>query len=233
MFWRIDFDECGPDAPAGADSPDGRFVLHRHTDEAGPHFDLRLEQEGYLAGWRIDGESLADAPWATEKRPHTLQWLDSDGDATREDAGTYAWLERGTRGGVLVLQGQGGGRIVRVSAMVGLPARSARAVYEAMTSCGVTDMDPGRLIEDGVAARRRAVERLCGLGRELDGPSFDEALWRRIAGNLTLAEIQGQLRTLEVRFDRKYPPHPVSRPETLREDDDGVRQDAALAILRE
>ncbi|MCL4695239.1 MAG: hypothetical protein KJ060_22340, partial [Candidatus Hydrogenedentes bacterium] len=67
---------------------------------------------------------------------------------------------------------------------------------------------------------------------ELDGPSFDDTLWRRTLAQLSLDEIHVHLRAYETRFDQKYPPAPVSRPEPLHE---GGSQDPsrAMNILRE
>lgn len=44
MFWRL---VCQKGVEAGdtvLERVDGRFVLHRHHDEAGPHLDMRLEE---------------------------------------------------------------------------------------------------------------------------------------------------------------------------------------------
>jgi len=217
---------------------DGRFVLHRHCDAQGPHLDLRLEQDGHLVGWRIDAAALSGAPWATAKAPHPLQWLDQDGDAVREDAGVYQWLEYSAGGGVLLLAGNAGTKRLHVSREQGLPARYVRSICEALAECGAGTDQAGRLILDGMAARRRAVARLCGLGRELDGDAFDEAVCRRALSGLSLDEVHGQLRAYEVRFDRKYPPRAVSRAERLPEEGGGegsaqVRAAQAFSIVRE
>ena len=73
MYWKVTCEEAD-DTAIGPAEPDGRFVLHRHCDADGPHLDLRLEQDDYLLGWRIDGVDLAAAPWAVEKAPHPLAW---------------------------------------------------------------------------------------------------------------------------------------------------------------
>ena len=70
-------------------------------------------------------------------------------------------------------------------------------------------------------------------GRELDGESFDEALWRKTLEALTLDEIHGQLRSFEVRFDVKHPPMPVSRPDAPEDGVEGTRSVQALAIVRD
>jgi len=152
----------------------------------------------------------------------------------REDGGVYAWLERSADGGVLVLEGQAGVlRQVRVRREPGLPAHEVRAILVALEAYGVEAADAGSLIADGVTARRRAIERLCGLGRELDGSAFDEAVMRKTLSQLTLEEVHAQLRAYEVRFDQKYPPQPVSRPERLPDEAVTERADAAMAIVRE
>ena len=232
MFWRVECEEVAARNETGAERWDGRFVLHRHHDGDGPHLDLRLEYADCLAGWRIDGGTLEGEPWATEKGPHPVHWLDHDGDAVREDAGTYAWIERDADRGVLVLQGRAKAFRLRMSRVRGLAPGTARAVCEALGACGANDVDAGRLILDGVSARQIAVERLCGLGRELDGAVFDEAVWRKTLRGLSLDEIHRQLHAYEVRFDRKYPPQSVSRPERLPEDKEEGRAGAAMAILR-
>ena len=232
MFWKI---ECEPAPGETADLEDagGRFVLHRHRDAGGPHLDLRLECGDCLMGWRIDADSLEGAPWATEKAPHDRRWLEQSGDAVRVDAGVYRWLEPGGDERVLLLHGQLGVRLVRARRVDGLPPTAVRAVCEALREGTADAHEAGRLIIDGVTARRRAVERFCGLGRELDGAAFDGALWRKTLANLTLDEIQVYLHAYEVRFDAKYPPSPVSRPEPLPERDHSHHKDRVMAILRE
>ena len=85
---------------------------------------------------------------------------------------------------------------------------------------------------DGETARKRAVERLCALGRELDGDSFDEKMWRSTLSHLLLKEIHGHLRSFERRFDEKHPPLPVTKREKL-ESDNKVRERVAAGILSE
>lgn len=211
-----------------------RFVLHRHRDALGPHLDLRLEQDGYLLGWRIDGDNLAGAPWAAEKAPHPTHWLDHDGDARREDAGEYVWLERAEDRGALLLRGTRGLREIRVSRRDALPPRAAQALIEAMRAGRHAPGDLPGLVADGARARQRAAARLCGLGRELDGAAFDTEAWRQTLDGLGLEAIHRHLRAYEARFDAKYPPRPVSRPEPLPDTDPAPAGSAArtLAILR-
>lgn len=235
MYWKVTCEECGPTA---LEQVDGQFVLQRHVDAMGPHLDLRLEQDGSLVGWRIDGESLDGEPWATLKGHHPLSWLEHRGDARPVDAGVYSWLECGPENRVLALQGREGVRRVRVEPAANVPVSMVRAVCEALRAAGMGLDEAGRLVVDGVAARRRAIERLCGLGRELDGATFDDGTWRRLLAGLDLEEIHGQLRAFEVRFDQKYPPQPVSRPERLSEPElevsvRGERAGSALSIVRE
>jgi hypothetical protein len=78
--------------------------------------------------------------------------------------------------------------------------------------------DLAGLAEDGRAARDRAITRYCGLGRELDGNSFDDTWWRAMLAGQRLSVIQQHLHGLEVRFDQKYPPLPVSVPVALEDE---------------
>lgn len=211
-----------------------RFVLHRHHDAFGPHLDLRLEQDGHLLGWRIDGATLAEGAWATEKAPHPPRWLEQDGEAQREDAGRYVWLSRDAEGGALLLRGARGTRRVAVRRRDTLPPRAARALLGAMRAGGHAPEALAGLARDGALARERAIQRLMGLGRELDGAGFAPETWRRTLDPLDLAGIHGHLRAFEARFDAKYPPRPVSRPEALPEEAPAAGPGAAraLAILR-
>jgi hypothetical protein len=85
---------------------------------------------------------------------------------------------------------------------------------------------------DGDTARNRAVERLCALGMELDGESFDEKMWRKTLRHLSLAEVHAHLRSFERRFDGRYPPVPVTKREKL-EERDRRRERVAAGILSE
>ncbi|MBX7259069.1 MAG: hypothetical protein K1Y02_22090 [Candidatus Hydrogenedentes bacterium] len=231
MYWTIHCD----DASAASESPahtDGRFVLHKHTDAEGPHLDLRLEQDGYLLGWRIDSATLEGELSATEKAPHSLEWLDRDGDALRQDAGTFCWIERDTDERAVLLCGAAGARIVRATRQPGLSPNTINEVRSALALAKAAESDVAKLITDGASARRRAIERLCGLGRELDGDAFDVDTWRKSLAALSLEDIHTHLRAFEVRFDNKYPPTPVSKPERLRDDEPSHRRGDALAILR-
>lgn len=231
MYWSLV--QESPERGADGFEPEGRFVLHRHRDDHGPHYDLRIEDGGCLLGWRIDGASLEGRPWATEKAPHPLGWLDCDGDATREDDGVYAWAERSPDGRTLVLHGRRGDRVMRFAREAALPPGVVREVRCALDEAGADPLDAARLIADGLTARRRALERFCGLGRELDGDAFEETAWRKALESLSLEELHAQLRAYEVRFDLKYPPQPVSRPEPLLEEAaGGARAEAVLEILR-
>lgn len=232
MFWKVSGENYVSEA-VEEKAVDGRFVLHRHHDALGAHLDLRIEQDGYLVGWRVDGVSLDGEPWATEKTPHPIAWLQQDGDAVRLDAGQYRWIRRDAEVRELVLRSESGARRVRLEREAGLPPASIRRVCAALEACGADASEAGRLVSDGVAARRRGIERLCGLARELDGAAFDEGLWRKTLRFFSLDEIHAQLRVYEVRFDQKYPPGPVSRPEKLPDEDARGAAGAALAIACE
>lgn len=231
MYWRLRVLPAAEDAPArGADQ--GRFVLHEHRDGGGAHLDLRLEQDGYLCGWRVDGVSLGEEAWAMEKGPHPVRWLEQDGAAKRVDSGTYRWDARDADGGVLELRGRDGVTRLSVSREALLPVSCVRAVKAAMDHHGVDGVTAAALMRDGAEARWRALARLCGLGRELDGEAFEEAAVRRMLAGASLAELNDHLRGYESRFDAKYPPGPVSRPEALEDDGDEAGAERALAILR-
>lgn len=233
MFWKLTWEEQVHEADLMPAASDGRFVLHRHRDHAGPHLDLRLEQGEWLVGWRIDATSLDNEPWATEKAPHPLSWLEQDGDAAREDAGRYAWLEYGPSRRRVRLEGRNQMRVLRAEREDGLAPAVVRAICAVLAETDVSPENAPRMMADGATARQRATERFCGLGRELDGVAFDDVLWRKALSRLTLDEIHTFLRAYEVRFDQKYPPRPVSEPETLPEGSREDRTEAALTILRE
>ena len=230
MFWKI---RCEDAPEESGHAPEGRFVLHRHVDSGGEHLDLRLECGDHLKGWRIDAAELGDEAWATEKAPHPVRWLDHDGDACRVDAGTYAWARSDPNGGELILFGSDGCRSVTVSRAEELPVDAARAIADTIREHEVEPSNVPALIVDGATARQRATERLCGLGRELDGEAFDDVVWRKTLSGLTLEEIHGQLRSFELRFDVKHPPLPVSRPDSDGDGIEGTRSDQALAIVRD
>ncbi len=209
--------------------PQGRFVLHRHHDAEGAHLDLRLEAEGCAVGYRIGGLTLADGAWATEKQAHPLAWLDQDGDAIREDAGTYAVLAQSVDSREIALHGALGVRVLHFAREASLDAASARDVALALRDTRHAAEEAGALLRDGATARQGAVARLCGLGRELDGAAFDAGQWRGLLAVRTLEEIHAQLRSFEARFDAKYPPKPVSQPEPL---DEGGEAGRVLELAR-
>jgi hypothetical protein len=232
MLWSIRCEPVAQHESAVSLEDAGRFVIHRHRDAEGPHLDLRLEYDGYLAGWRVDATDLTGEPWAAEKAPHPLRWLDQDGDATREDEGRYRRLDWNDDERVVFLRGRNGDRILRARRVEGLPPRVVRAVRDALLDVDQPLECAAKLIRDGLTARARAVGRFCGLARELDGDAFDEALWRKTLERLSLDEIHVHLRQYEVRFDRQYPPAPVSQPERLREDERAAPTAEVMAILR-
>lgn len=232
MYWKL-MCEHAPDDAQDTAPTHGRFVVHRHHDALGPHLDLRLELEGCLAGFRIDAAALEGECWATEKAPHPLTWLDRDGDAVREDSGTYVRETFGEDELRIVLRGRRGTRVLRAVREQRLGPKAAGDICAALDEHGQDASQAAQLISDGIAARRRAIGRLCGLARELDGAAFDEDVCRRSAEHLTLDEIHAQLRPYENRFDAKYPPAPVSRPSVLPDASGKNARPDALAILRE
>ena len=63
MYWKLVKVETVA-AERDSVAAQGRFVLHRHRDADGPHLDLRIEQEGCLMGWRVEGTTLEAEAWA-------------------------------------------------------------------------------------------------------------------------------------------------------------------------
>ncbi len=218
---------------AGLDVGERRFVLHRHRDEAGAHLDLRLEQDGYLMGFRVDGASLGECVWATVKTPHPVSWLSENGDAHREDGGTYYWESGDADGGCLVLCGVRDTVRVSVTPVEDVSAGALAGLRAAAEELGVALGELAGLAEDGRVARERAIARFCGLGRELDGDAFDDGLWRKTLAGERLGVVQQYLHGLELRFDRKYPPTPVSVPAALEEAGDEACSDRAMGVFRQ
>lgn len=227
MYWKLTCTPCDTtNEPPGAppqfreareslekNTGGSRFVLHRHGDDRGPHLDLRIEENGCLGGWRVDALSLRGEPWAEEKAPHPLDWLDREDGVLTEDAGTCLclsralprqWLLKGTRGFFL---------LTATPVTEWTPAR-LKTLTEAVPDPEARDALPA-LAADGLTARRHAITRFCGLGRELDGKAFDETVWRKALEALSLEEIHQQLQALECRFDRHFQPERLSRPEPL------------------
>lgn len=232
MFWKLNSEEGPASLAAAGLASEGRYVLQRHRDELGEHLDLRLEQDGYLLGWRVGGTAL-DVVWATEKAPHPLAWLDEQGGASEIESGRYAWEKRTTDSGTLLLESEEACRRVRVQRAAHIDPEQVRAIAEALDAESITFGDAAKLVRDGLTARRRSIERLCGLGRELDGAAFDDALWRKSLAVLDLDEIHSQLRSFEARFDAKYPARPVSRPEALDDASEAGRFNEAFSILQD
>lgn len=216
MYWEIkDMTRTAPTCEGAPRTEAGRFVLHRHEDRDGAHFDLRIEEGNCLLGWRISGEVFEAGCWATEKMPHPTRWLEEDGDARREDAGVYAWRERGAEARELTLYGREGAVTLRFERAAAPPVDSIRA----LAGLARTHQQPLDGLEvlaaDGLTARRNAIARFCGLSRELDGDGFDEDGWRRLLNGMTLSEINERLAKVETRHDLRHPPEPASRPEPL------------------
>ena len=235
------------DGPAGLDrdaSGDLRFVVHRHTDDAGPHVDLRIERpDRLLAGWRlpadaIDRLSSGDEVVCVLKPQHSADWLDHDSaECTAVDSGTYsetAMAADGSRRVVFrgrLLDGEFEFRPERDEVLVAVLAETIRETTDGPVGRDTAD-EVVAAVRDGRAARARAIERLCGLGRELDGDAFDQQLWRRMLAGLSLAEIHRQMARFERRFDEKYPPRPVTRSVPPPEEDSD-RRELVAGILEE
>ncbi|MEA3364085.1 MAG: hypothetical protein U9Q79_00470 [Candidatus Hydrogenedentes bacterium] len=233
MYWKLTLTTALKETPVHEHGPTGRFVLQRHHDHAGPHWDFRLEQAGHLVGWRLERPFSEEGCWALEKGAHPMRWLEHDGETIREDAGLYTVITWSKETRELLLEGRSGAQLLRAERMPFLAAETARTVQETMDELSVQPEAVAGILRDGVTARRRAVERFCGLGHELDGRAFDEAVWRRTLEALTLDELTAHLRTYEVRFDHKYPPSPTSYPEALPESEHGAWTNRAMGIVRD
>lgn len=227
MYWEVTEIRALETAPE--EEPAGRFVLHRHCDGDGAHFDLRLEHGDCLAGWRIAGERLETGCWATEKLPHPLRWLEEDGDARRENAGAYAWRQQDDNERSLVLKDAEGATLITLKRCASPTVEEVRALAALAAEHGQTPAALSTLAADGLTARARSVERFCGLSRALDSDGFDETGWRRLLAGMTLGEIDERLAKVETRYDRAHPPSPVSRPEPL-DADTSARDRAAQAF---
>jgi hypothetical protein len=225
-----------------------RFVLHSHTDAGGEHLDLRLEEGEVLVGWRLPCDAMEQLAQASgvvcELKPiHPRRWLDTDDEVCAvEDSGTYSWIRRDADGGTALFHGK------RLAGQYGFARRKApaeaiaesyrnsrSAIREELGLDLARTEDVAELLaraRDGDTARNRAVERLCALGMELDGESFDEKMWRKTLRHLSLAEVHAHLRSFERRFDGRYPPVPVTKREKL-EERDRRRERVAAGILSE
>lgn len=231
--------EVGPNDGAGGE---GRYVVHRHADEGGPHLDLRVEvAERSLAGWRLPADAIdrmgtGEDVLCAVKAEHPARWLDHDSSVCAVvDAGRYT-ESRDEDGSVrLAFSGPA------LNGVYEFRRRSNEGVVMALiktaeqfTGKRVEVADVERLAtaaEDGRTARVRAEERLCGLGRELDGDAFDETLWRCMLAPLSLKEIYRQVARFERRYDEKYPPAHVTRATDNL--DDAKRKEEVAAILAE
>ncbi len=213
---------------------DGRFVLHQHRDNRGEHVDLRVEWGDTLLGWRIEGNPFAEqGAWAEEKMPHPRHWLTQDGNALREDSGLYRWLDRNDAQRRILLKGRKIDSILTFVRVDDITPSTIGVIRDVLLQHRLDPRDAASLIRDGMAARKRATARLCGLGKELDGNTFDEGVWRKALSHLSLDEIHQQLRAFELRYDLAYPPEPVSKPEKLIESSDADAFRRGLKFLQD
>jgi len=220
-----------------------KYLVHRHEDTGGVYLDLHIERPGgSVARWTM-GVDILDRLSAGEEVVCTLNPEDSMRLA-EQDISEYAMVDEGTytdkgegdgrrrlvfRG--QVLDGEYEFRAVCDDSVVAALAEAVREEPDALlTPESVKEFIAAA--RDGRVARGRAVERLCGLGRELDGDAFDDRLWRRMLDGLSLTEIHRQTTGLERRFDEKYPPRSVSRSASLPEEHSDRRETVA-AILEE
>ncbi len=197
---------------------EGRFVLHRHKDKQGIHLDLRIEQKGYLLGWRIDSTELQSELWGVEKLPHSSAWLDTTEHADLVHSGDYRWFSHGDGNGYLVLRLENQvQRVYHIERWAGFSLRFQRALWQSMRKWQVLPAQVISLIEDGVEARNYAIQRLCGLGKFLEGDCFDSSHWEKVLSQCSLSEIHAYLKKWEDRFEKQSPPERLSRPEKVDE----------------
>jgi hypothetical protein len=248
--WVIEKVDAGraTERPDVGTSEPRRFVLHGHRDDAGDHLDLRLEEGDVLVGWRLPPDVVEQLAVGKQvpcelKRIHPIRWLDVDEEGcSLEDSGTYTWVTKSGTRALIAFRGEQLAGVYSVTRQQGDRKSPADEYDESVAfireKCG---LDLGRMDDaaelvarahDGDTARKRAVERLCALGRQLDGDSFDEQMWRKTLGGLSLREIHGHLRPFERRFDERHPPVPVTRQERL-ESDTKQRERVAAGILSE
>jgi len=248
--WRIEkvCSEREMERSARGVSEGKRFVLHRHSDDSGAHLDLRIEEGDVLVGWRLPCDAMEQLARGQRvvcelKLIHPKRWLDvNDEVCAVEDSGTYSWVKRDADGGTALFNGKrlaGQYEFARWKESAEPVPDSYRESLSVIKEKLGLDLartdDVARLLaraRDGDTARNRAVERLCALGTELDGESFDERMWRKTLRHLSLAEMHAHLRTFEKRFDEKYPPASATRPEKI-EQRDKQREKAAAEILSE
>ena len=223
------------------ETAEGKYVIHRHADGGGVHLDLRYEVGDKLSGFRIPVAELEEffGTGSKECEPkglHPVAWLEvNTSDCTLVERGVYGWRQSDGDGRVLVLRGEkwSGTFAVRRD---DTPQMNLDAVRRVAEACGAERFDEAvaqRIVskmQDGESARHHAVERLCGVGREVDGERFDEELWRRSVAGLSLREIQAHVGAYEKRFDEKYPLQPVTKPEPLDVQDNGRWQEIAAML---
>ncbi len=90
-----------------------RFVILEH-DHPVLHWDLLVERDGVLCGWRLRAAPrLGEAFAAEESAPHRLLYLDYEGPVsggrgrvTRWDGGECVWLESASAGLRIRLHGE-------------------------------------------------------------------------------------------------------------------------------
>ncbi|MFC1735120.1 hypothetical protein ACFL1X_03320 [Candidatus Hydrogenedentota bacterium] len=211
------------DSGDGSEGYDGRFVVHEHVDVHGEHVDIRLEAGSCLIGWRM--RSLSELKGRL-KALHPLRWLDVDVDnCKRVDGGEYRIVSRQVGGIEIEFAGDRlSGHFEAKEVISGGDGLVEGLVEELRAELEVRGPDvvlPGSdadfvmvLMRDGLNARRDALERMCSLGRDLDGDAFPESFWRERQSSLSVSDMKDNLALLERRFNEKYPPRPLS----VRED---------------
>ncbi|MCX8065998.1 MAG: hypothetical protein N3G21_12650 [Candidatus Hydrogenedentes bacterium] len=142
----------------------GRFIIHRHSDIAGEHIDIRLEEDFSLVGWRVDGTSeLGDEMWGVAKLPHHPGLLD-DGTIPVVAKGKFRWLLDNKDDTFLELEFDDGEiRVYKVEKHGGLPASIQNRLNKIISDNGLSWDEALSLIGDGIKAREWLITKICGM----------------------------------------------------------------------
>lgn len=195
---------------------EGRFVLHRHRDKYGDHLDLRIEQDGYLLGWRLEAQELGEVMWGTEKLPHHPAWLEEKNGVEVVLTGKYRWHSHDENSGYLILyddQNTTPVRTYRIDRWRGLPLSIQQKIARCVQQHGIRWGQLAGLIEDGLTARKQAIHRLRGLVQFLDGESLDDSHWIQLLEQASLHEIHRYLHQWSVRAEMQQPPPRLTKPD--------------------
>lgn len=191
----------------------GRFIVQRHQDNLGVHIDIRLEHEGYLTGWRIDGVSeLADEMWGEAKLPHNPNLL-YDANLPEIERGIYQWyLEDGEIGILELVSTSEDCKVFRVEKCCGVPLSVQRKLIEICSGYGLKWDEVSSLIGDGLKAREWMITKICGMAQYLDDQAFVQDDYVEYLKNRSFEELKESLIIWEKRLSLKKPVERVTKP---------------------